>query len=230
MDSATRAPDRQKLFAYGIPMVVFLALLGLVSLFKRPGPSVWMSAPELWIFPLQTLICAGLLWHYWRHYEFHRLARVGLVVGIATLVFVLWISPQAFFGRDPRLEGFNPDLVAHSPVAYWASVFLRFARLVIVVPLVEEIFWRGFLLRYLINDQFERVSFGSFSWLSFGVVTAFFTLSHSMPDWPAAAITGALYNFVAYKTRSLLSCVLAHAITNLLLGFWIMQTKQWGFW
>jgi len=61
-------------------------------------------------------------------------------------------------------------------------------------------------------------------------VTVAFTFSHSRPDWPAAFITGALYNVVACRTQSLASCVLAHAGTNLLLGLWIMQTQQWGFW
>ncbi|PYK56850.1 MAG: hypothetical protein DME47_01125 [Verrucomicrobia bacterium] len=65
---------------------------------------------------------------------------------------------------------------------------------------------------------------------SLAVVTVAFTFSHSRPDWPAAVITGALYNAVAYRTQSLASCVLAHAVTNLLLGLWIMQTRQLGFW
>ena len=52
----------------------------------------------------------------------------------------------------------------------------------------------------------------------------------SSADWPAAALTGALYNFVAYRTRSLSACVLAHALTNALLGLWILRTGQWGFW
>jgi membrane protease YdiL (CAAX protease family) len=55
-------------------------------------------------------------------------------------------------------------------------------------------------------------------------------LSHASPDWPAAFVTGALYNLVAIRTRSLTACVVTHAVTNLLLGLWIMQTRQWGFW
>jgi len=51
-----------------------------------------------------------------------------------------------------------------------------------------------------------------------------------MADWPAAVITGGLYNLVAYRTKSLFTCVVTHSLTNLLLGVWIMQTKQWGFW
>jgi CAAX prenyl protease-like protein len=82
----------------------------------------------------------------------------------------------------------------------------------------------------LINEKFHRVPFGTFSWLSFTVVTLGFGFSHSPEDRIAALITGALYNCVAYRTRNLASCVLAHAVTNLLLGLWIMKTRQWGFW
>jgi CAAX prenyl protease-like protein len=109
-------------------------------------------------------------------------------------------------------------------------VLMRFLRLVVVVPLVEEIFWRGFLLRYLINQKFTAIAVGTFSWLSFVVVTGLFGFAHSRADWIPALICGALYNLVAYRTRSLASCVIAHALTNLLLGLWIMQTRQWGFW
>lgn len=211
-------------------MGAFLVLLGLISLLKQSSGPFWLTAPQFWVFPLQTLVCAALLAWWWRDYEFHRLARIGFVLAIALFVFILWIAPQAFFGFAPRNDGFNPNVFAEQPAAYWATVILRFLRLVIVVPLVEEIFWRGLVLRYCINEDFERVPFGSFSWLSFGVVTLLFTLAHSTADWPAAAITGALYNLVAYRTRSLSSCILAHAVTNLLLGLWIMRTQQWGFW
>jgi hypothetical protein len=101
---------------------------------------------------------------------------------------------------------------------------------VVVAPLVEEIFWRGFLLRYLNNEKFTSIAVGTFSWSSFLVVTVAFGFSHPRADWMPALICGALYNLVACRTHSLASCVVAHAITNLLLGLWIMQTRQWGFW
>jgi hypothetical protein len=205
-------------------------LLGLTGPIKTLGDSFWLKSPEYWLFPLQTFICAGLLIWYWRQYDFHGLKRVLFTLAIGALVFVLWISPQAFLGFGARTDGFNPDTFAGQPAAYWSTVLLRFLRLVIIVPLVEEIFWRGFLLRYFINDKFDTVPFGTFSWLSFAVVTIGFTFAHSSADWAAAAVTGALYNLVAYRTKSLASCVVAHALTNLLLGVWIMSTKQWGFW
>lgn len=231
MASVTNGGNGRKLAAYVLPMVVFLLWLGPIPMLEKlGGDSFWLQAPEHWVYPLQTICCAGLLLWFWREYEFHRVARVLFTIAVAAFVFVLWISPQEYFGSSARTDGFNPEVFAAGSSAYWASLAFRFLRLVIIVPLVEEVFWRGFLLRYFINEKFYSVPFGQFSWLSFGIVTVGFTFAHSSADWLAAAATGALYNFVAYYTKSLSSCVLAHAVTNLLLGIWIMQTKQWGFW
>ncbi|MDQ6624928.1 MAG: CAAX prenyl protease-related protein, partial [Verrucomicrobiota bacterium] len=186
--------------------------------------------PQYWVFPVQTITCAALLWWYWREYGLRKPRGLFFTMAIGVFVFALWISPQAILGFAPRTDGYNPDALAASPTWWWILLLLRFLRLVIVVPLVEEIFWRGFLLRYFISERFATVPFGAFSWLSFAAVTVGFMLVHSAADWPAAAITGAVYNLVAYRTKSLSSCVLAHALTNLLLGLWIMQTRQWGFW
>ena len=100
----------------------------------------------------------------------------------------------------------------------------------LAVPWLEEIFWRGFLLRYLIREDFTSLPFGSWSRFSFLVTTLGFMFEHGMVDWPAALVTGVLYNLVAIRTRSLSACVLAHALTNALLGGYVMHTGQWGFW
>ncbi|HEY1582111.1 MAG TPA: CAAX prenyl protease-related protein [Chthoniobacterales bacterium] len=167
---------------------------------------------------------------FWPDYHFNRLRRPGFVSAIALFVFVLWIAPQQFLHFPPRTSGFNPETLSGSAVLYWISIAGRFVRLVIIVPLVEEIFWRAFLLRYLISEKFDSIPFGTFSYLSFVVVSCAFALSHRMADWPAALITGALYNLVAYRTRTLTSCATAHGLTNFALGLWIMATRQWGFW
>lgn len=220
----------RKLIAFTLPMAAFLVLLGVTGGGNRPESVSWFSYPPHWTYPAQALICGALLFWFRRDYEFHPPRKVWFALLIGVVVFALWIAPQQFFGFEPRLIGFDPDLVAAQPALYWAAVIFRFLRLVIVVPLLEEVFWRGFLLRYLINERFTAVEPGTFSWLSFAAVTIAFGFAHSRADWVAALICGALYNLVAYRTRSLASCVLAHATTNLLLGVWIMQTRQWGFW
>lgn len=228
MDEKT--PSRRALFAHVAPMLLFVLLLSGVGFLKTSSGPLWRMAPELSIYPLQTLLCGFLLFTFWGDYEFHPLRSPAFTFVVGLVVFFLWIAPQQFLHFPARVAGFNPDILASQPALYWLTMALRFLRLVIVVPLVEEIFWRGFLLRYLIADHFTAISFGAFSWLSFTVVTLAFCFSHSRPDWPAALITGALYNAVAYRTRSLTSCIVAHALTNMALGLWIVATKEWGFW
>lgn len=230
MDSAGNKFFTRKLAAFTLPMAAFLGLLALGGALRKIGGTFWLDSPEYWIYPAQTVICGALLLWFWREYEFRAARRIVFAAAIALLVFALWIAPQEFLGFAPRLVGFNPETVSGQPAASWTTIIFRFLRLVVIVPLVEEIFWRGFLLRYFVSEKFHLVPFGTFSWLSFAVVTVGFGFAHKRTDWIAALIAGAAYNFVAYRTKSLTSCVLAHAITNLLLGLWIMKTGQWGFW
>lgn len=220
---------RRPLLAHVLPMLSFLALLALGQMLGRFGNAFALRHAEFWIYPTQAILCGALLFGFRRSYDFSRLRNVGFTLLIAVFVFGIWIAPQEFLGFAPRTNGFDPTLLAN-PALYWLTIVLRFCRLVLVVPFVEEVFWRGFLLRFLIDENFERVPFGKLTWTSFAVVIVTFTFSHARPDWPAALVTGALYNLVAYRTRSLASCVFAHATTNALLGFWIMHTRQWGFW
>ena len=196
------------------------------------------SSARYWIYPVQTVLSGVLLIRFWSFYGLGMPKKAGFTLFIAIFVLFLWISPQAVFGWAGRFDGFDPSPFKNSPLFYFAVVAMRFIRLAVVVPLIEEIFWRGFLLRHFLHhiprgsvgSNFESVPFGTFSWYSFILVTLGFCFEHQKADWPAALITGALYNFVAYRTRSLTSCVMAHAVTNLLLGIYIMRTGQWGFW
>jgi len=230
MDSANAPLERRKLIAFTLPLAVFLLLQALAGLLPKGSQLFWLASPRFWIYPAQTFLCGGALIWFRREYDLGAPRRLGLTIAIGLLVFGLWVAPQAWLGFPPRLEGFNPETFANQPAAYWITVLLRFLRLVVVVPFLEEIFWRGFLLRFFINEKFHAVPMGAFSWLSFAVVTLGFGFSHSPSDWIAAVLTGALYNGVAYWSKSLSSCVVAHAVSNLLLGLWIMQTRQWGFW
>lgn len=218
--------SRRALWAFTLPFALFIIFQAVPGLLKG-----WMSAPEQWVYPLQTAACAAALAWYWGEYPQKGTAR-GLAFGglIGVVVLAVWIAPQAVFHAAPRVEaGFNPEPLRGTGW-YVASVGARFVRLAVVVPLLEEIFWRGFLLRYLVREQFADVPFGTYTHVSFWGVTLGFMLEHQMADWPGALVAGALYNLVAVRTRSLPACVLAHAVTNLLLGVYIMQTKQWGFW
>jgi CAAX prenyl protease-like protein len=234
MTDSRSALDSRALWAYVLPFAVFMGGLALISLVHSFAPAenapLWLAEPKYWIFPLQTVLCGALLVWFWKAYEWGAKWHVITAVLTGLVVLALWISPQWLLGAEERTDGFNPGLFAGSAALYWGTLILRFIRLVVIVPLLEEIFWRGFLLRYLIKEDFTKVSFGTFSWFSFGVVTVMFGLAHFGPDFIPALLTGAIYNLLAVKTRSLACCVLAHAVTNLGLGLYIMQTGQWGFW
>ena len=221
--------------AYVGPFALFIVLQTLPGLVRNTSPTApwFLHSPEFWVYPLQTAVCAAMMLWYRREYP-RTMTPLAALAGLAVgaLVFALWISPQAFLHFAPRVkDGFDPTpLLASNRSVYGWTVALRFLRLAVVVPWLEEIFWRGFLLRYLIKEDFLSVPFGSWTPLSFGVVVLGFTFEHSRPDWPAAFLTGILYNLVAVRTRSLPACVLAHALTNVLLGGYVMATHQWGFW
>lgn len=216
-----------------VPFAAFLGFLVLAqvadAIFKGHGPPL-LAEPRYWIYPLQTLTCGALVAVYWRSYEFGPFRRPIFTLGVAVFVLILWVSPQEFFEFPPRTQGFDPTVFEGDPALYWGNLGFRFLRLVVVVPLVEEIFWRGFLLRFLINEDFRSVGVGTFSWGSFLWVSLLFGLEHAGPDIIPAVITGACFNGVAYRTRSLTACVIVHAAVNLGLGLYIMRTGQWGFW
>lgn len=224
--------QKRYLLAYVLPFGLFMAALGLTSLVQTEaeGAPFFLAEPKYWIYPLQTLLCGAALVWFWKYYDFGSLKKWLTATVVGLIVLVIWVAPQEFLGVQPRLEGFDPNVFADEPLLYWSSLLARFARLVIVVPLLEEIFWRGFLLRWLVKEDFTKLPFGSYSDYSVVVTTVMFGFAHFGPDLYPALLCGILFNWVAIKTKSLACCVWAHAVTNLGLGIYIMVTQQWGFW
>jgi len=155
----------------------------------------------------------------------------GAVVWIAlcelNLEKPLFSLLPSWLGSGERV-GYNPFEKLSSPVGQWAFVAIRLAGLALVVPLMEEVFWRGFLIRYLVSEDFESVPLGKFTPVSFGVVTVLFTLAH--PELLAALAWGAAINLLFYQTKNLWACIVAHAVTNLLLGVYILAVDAWQLW
>ncbi len=224
--TAARTPASSPARPFVVPFGVFLGFLVVNGLLG----GVWPDGIFL-VYPAQTLVCGLLLWVYRRAYaplcNRHGLTE-GALVGFAVLA--LWVAPQALGWAPPRTDGFNPDRLAGSPSLYALTLALRFARLALVVPWLEEVFWRGYLLRRLQAEVFTAVPFGAFSWGSCLGVAALFAAEHQPADWPAGFLAGLLYNAVAYRTRNLGACVLSHALTNLGLGLYVCAARQWGFW
>jgi CAAX prenyl protease-like protein len=131
------------------------------------------------------------------------------------------------FGVTATPHGFNPTLFSGSRFQSIMTLF-RISGAVLVVPLMEELFWRSFLVRYLIDTDFENVPIGTFTWFSFLITTVLFGLEHNYPL--AGMMAGAIYNLILYRTRSIVQCVLAHAVTNLALALYVVLTGNWQFW
>lgn len=111
-------------------------------------------------------------------------------------------------------------------------MLLRFLRAAVVVALVEEIFWRGFLMRFCRDwdGDFWKQPFGHRDWRSYLVVTGLFILAHSPPDRVGALVYGSLTWLLCVWSRSLGACVLMHAVANLLMGLYIMAWGKYGLW
>ena len=215
---------RPPAIAYIAPFAAFIALLALKSFFAPPAWLVFaISLAVIAIFSRGILAQSRLV---------QPLASVTL--GIA--VFVIWIGPDVLFPNYRHFPLFSNSLTGQA-VSSMSSVqkgdllHLTFRVLVsiIAVPILEELFWRGWLMRWIINKDFERVPLGTYAPLAFWLVALLFASEHG-PYWDVGLITGVLYNWWMVRTKSLWSCILAHAITNALLAWWVISHQQWQYW
>ncbi|MDX2225971.1 MAG: CAAX prenyl protease-related protein [Verrucomicrobiae bacterium] len=180
------------------------------------------------IYPLKTVVVGALLILFFRNYPALKPVHFLSSLGIGILGFVIWV------GLDPLLvrrsgepEGYNPQFLSQGLNGLLLT--FRVAGAVLVVPLMEEVFWRGFLMRYLIREEFEEVRLGTYSHVSFWVTTAFFVSIHGN-QWTLAIPVGLLFGWWFLRTKTLGDVVLAHAVTNLLLGLYVVYTGKWYFW
>ena len=243
---------RNPAVAHIAPLAVFMLLSSLVTFIAVKNAELpwWRSAPEHWVYPLQALVVGVLLVFFWKHYTFRPLREIQLAAWCGIIGIAYWILPAHYYAtsHDPdiatdrsiwwlgfvaRNDGFNPFIFPEHSAAWWTTVALRFFRLVIIVPLVEEIFWRGFLMRWCVagdDKPFTSVAMGTHTWKAFLITTAGVVLVHQPEDWLGALVFGSLMYGLCVRTKSLAACVLMHAVANLLLGLYVMKTRQWGFW
>jgi len=239
--------------AHTLPLVVFTLFLMVPDWFRIENSALpwYRQGPEHWVYPVQVLVCGALLWWFRAHYTlrpWRGLWMAGVFAGVGIL---WWIAPSfirvllvdagvkeagwwSWLGLVERGEGFDPNLLAAWPGWQKASLVMRFVRSVIIVALVEELFWRGFLMRYVVGEMqdrpWQKVPFGTHHWVAFLVTGVGVTFIHAKEDWAGALVWGSLMYFLAVRTKSLGACVLMHALGNLLLGLYVLQSKQWGFW
>ena len=192
------------------------------------------GAPSLvWLYPLKALAVAAALFVLRRHYDELRPRFSPLAVVTGALAIALWVVLDPFYPGLSRLLGgtpaapFDPSTITDHAQRL-AFLACRVAGAVIVVPLMEELFWRGFLLRWLVKDDFKHVPVGTFTPLSFAATIVLFGVEHE--QWLAGMICGALYNALLYRTKNLTDCVVAHATSNALLAAWVIARGDWKFW
>ena len=102
-------------------------------------------------------------------------------------------------------------------------------RAVLIVPIVEELFWRAWLMRWLVNPDFKKVALGTFTPLAFWVTAALFASEHGS-YWDVGLLTGIIYNLWMIRTKSVADCILMHAVTNGALSAYVIITAQWQYW
>lgn len=236
--------------AHVLPLAVFMLLNTLPSMVAVDNSMLpwWRHSPEHWIYPLQTVTVGALLCFFWKHYTFKPIRGVGLAILLGAVGIALWLLPAEIYirltkqgvtvpewcswlGLAERSDGFDP-YVFESTWAQIHTLIWRFIRMVVVVSFIEEIFWRGFLMRYIQADgrPFLKIPFGKHDWRAYAIVTGCVVLIHNTEDWLGALCFGSLMYYLAVRTKSLGACVIMHAVANLLLGIYVLLTRNWGFW
>ena len=213
--------------SYVLPFVVFIFFLAAQS--RLPAtPSWWQAA---WIVTV-----SAVLWIFSRKVIDWTPVRLFPTILAGAAVFVVWVAPDLLVpgwrshwlfqnALTGKLESSAPPELAAS------SLFLglRFVRAVVIVPIVEELFWRGWLMRWLIAPDFEKVALGSYAPPAFWITAVLFALEHG-PYWEVGLAAGIAYNWWMVRTRSLADCIIAHAVTNAILSAYVIRAGKWEYW
>jgi CAAX prenyl protease-like protein len=212
------------------PFIVFVALTALQPYAGASG--------AYWIYLVKVIVVGAMLWEArtlipemrW------RLTWEGLLVGVA--VFVLWVKLGVVI-RAAGLGSFGEWHLSSrpwNPIAFYGSgsalavffVAVRLAGSVAVVPPLEEVFYRSFVYRYLAKPDFQLVPIGQFFWMPFIVTSLLFGFEHR--EWLAGVLCGFAYQGLVCWKKRVGDAITAHAVTNALLGYWVIAKDQWQFW
>jgi CAAX prenyl protease-like protein len=223
---------RSPFVAYAGPFLAFYCLLVLSKV--APLPALAIQAGFVAIMAAVIAIVArsadlhpgiDLRVHNW----------LGTVL-IGVAVFAIWIAPDRLFPGYRHFWLFENFLTGKAQTSLSAGareqaavLWLRAIRAVAIVPVVEELFWRGWLMRWLISERFETIPLGTFSASAFWIVALLFASEHG-PYWDVGLACGVIYNWWMVRTRSLGDLVLAHAISNACLSAYVVWNGKWEYW
>lgn len=211
-----------------IPFAIFI---GLMVLDPVLAPILPGAVDPRWLYGLRAGAVAVALAVLWRHYQ--ELRKPGPAtpldwaygVGLGVLVFVLWINldfkPLAF-APD---EGFDPVVDGSLHLGF---VLTRLAGAALVVPVMEELFWRSFILRWLQQQAFMKVDPRGLRWSPLLISSLLFASEHRL--WFAGILAGLAYGWLYMRSGNLWVPVLSHAVTNALLGVYVLATASWWLW
>jgi CAAX prenyl protease-like protein len=236
------------------PFVVPFVVYGLIGSFEPSNPpepnllGITVASehyPLIYTVKLAATIAALVL--FWPAYVAgagfaFRVAPLAIAVGLVG--GVLWIalcyvplvpvfSPVGlgdWFDTSDR-PGFNPFVeLAGNPAWTYGFLAIRFIGLALVVPLMEELFLRAFLMRFVMHANWRQIPFGEVSGLAIAVGTLVPMLTHPPSELLAVAVWFSLVTWLMVRTRNFWDCVVAHAVTNLMLGIYLVAFKQWWLW
>jgi CAAX prenyl protease-like protein len=211
----------------------FIGVEELFRFLREWGLVHYSEGSQHLLYPIKALAVGLTLLFFKSRYseikisDFSKQSHTALSVLTGLLVFVLWIHmdwPFATFGKP---AGYNPAIFEDTAMRT-LLVVSRLTGAVLVVPVMEELFWRSFLIRYVMSPDFMKMPIGQFTWFSFILTTILFGFEHNL--WLAGMMAGAAYNLILYYTKSISQCIMAHAVTNLCLGSYVLYTGQWQFW
>jgi len=208
--------------------IAFIALSSLVSEFARQDTTLNLRGLNM----LRAVIVSGALVYFWSSYgELAAPVDVKphqwlLAIGSGLAVFVIWIHFNHGWAVFGHTKGFDPSGADGEIDLTLAG--LRLAELALVVPIMEELFWRSFLLRWLDDRNFIAVAPRRTSPRAFALTAVLFASEHSL--WFAGLIAGLMYSWLYVRSANLWVPIASHAITNCALGIWILATRNWHLW
>jgi uncharacterized protein len=227
------ASELHRILPYVAPIFAYVTLGGL----ERYLPQVDHQPDPFWypiVYTIKFCIVAALaLWYRstWRDLRpMPGLWALLLATVAGGVVFGLWIGLDGLYPSLPLLGGERPSFdPSHlSTASRGGFLLVRMMGLVVLVPLIEELFWRSFLLRWVIDQDFLRVPIGRVTPVSAVVSSVLFALAH--PEWLPALLTGLLWAWLLHRTKSLSACMFSHFVANLALGIYVMTSGHWKYW
>ena len=212
---------------YIVPFGVFVAFLGIAP---------YLTSIGRWEFPFRIVVLIAVLWLFSRDAISLRVSNAAGSVALGLAVFAIWIGPDLLIPGyrehwlfQNSITGKLHSSISRDLLADRMVLTLRCFRAIILVPIVEELFWRAWLMRWVISPDFQKVKLGAYTTKAMWITALLFASEHG-PYWEVGLIAGLLYNWWMVRTKSLGDCILAHAVTNAALSFYVLQTGKWEYW